>query len=249
MAIALITGGNRGLGRNAAIHLAGRGVDVIFTWRGNESEAKDVVAEIEAAGVRGAALQLDVSKCETFAAFASAVRDVLKKWGAAKFDYLLNNAGAGGLTMFADTTQAQLDEMYAIHLRGPFMLTQTMLPLIANGGRILNVSSGLARFSLPGYSAYAVMKGAIDVLTRYQARELGERGIAVNSIAPGAIETDFGGGGVRDNPEINAAIAAQTPLGRVGVPDDIGPLIAALFSGDCRWVNGQRIEASGGIFA
>jgi len=169
-------------------------------------------------------------------------------WQRTSFDYLVNNAGSGIHAPFAETTEAQFDLMMNIHLKGTFFLTQSLLPLIADGGRILNVSSGLARFSLPGYAAYASMKGAIEVLTRYLAKELGERGIAVNVIAPGAIATDFGGGAVRDNPDINAFIASQTALGRVGQPDDIGGAIAALLSVDCRWVNAQRIEVSGGVY-
>jgi NAD(P)-dependent dehydrogenase (short-subunit alcohol dehydrogenase family) len=160
----------------------------------------------------------------------------------------VNNAGIGIHAMFAETTEAQFDSLMNIHLKGPFFLTQALLPLIADGGRIVNISSGLARFSLPGYSAYAAMKGAVEVLTRYQAKELGVRHIAVNAVAPGAIETDFGGGVVRDNAQLNAGIASQTALGRVGLPDDIGGVIAALLSEDCRWINGQCVEASGGIF-
>lgn len=246
MSIALITGGNRGLGRNAALHLAQRGVDVIFTWRSNEAEAQTVKAQLEAKGRRSAALQLDTGDAASFEGFANSLRDVLGQWGVARFDYLLNNAGHGVHAMFADTTEAQFDSLAAVHLKGPFFLTQKLLPLIADGGRILNVSTGLARFTLPGYAAYAAMKGAIEVLTRYQAKELGARGIRVNAIAPGAIETDFGGGVVRDNPEINAMVSQSTALGRAGLPDDIGAAIAALLSDDLAWVNGQRIEVSGG---
>lgn len=248
MTIAIITGGSRGLGRNAAIHLARKGVDVILTWRGNEAEAKAAATEIKEAGVRAAALRLDVADAASFAAFAEDVRKVLKSWGAERFDYLVNNAGFGGNTLFAETTEAQLDELYAVHLKGPYLLTQALLPLIADGGRILNVSSGLARFALPGYSAYAAMKGGVEVMTRYQAKELGSRGIAVNTLAPGAIETDFGGGAVRDNRDLNQMIAAQTALGRVGLPDDIGGAVAAILSEDSRWMNAQRIEVSGGMF-
>lgn len=248
MTIALITGGNRGLGRNAALHLARQGVDIIFTWRSNETEAREAAAEIAAAGARAASLRLDVGDAASFPAFAADLRGVLKNWGGQRFDYLVNNAGMGFVAPFAETTEAQIDELYAVHLKGPYLLTQTLLPLIADGGRILNVSSGLARFALPGYSAYAAMKGAIEVLTRYQAKELGARGIAVNTIAPGAIETDFGGGAVRDNRDLNAMIASQTALGRVGLPDDIGAAIASLLSEDSRWINAQRIEVSGGMF-
>ena len=247
--IALITGGSRGLGRNAAVKLAARGVDVILTFRTQQAEADAAVAEIEALGGRAVALPLDVADSASFAAFAAEVRRQLQtRWQRERFDYLFNNAGAGAHAVFADTSEAQFDQMMAIHLKGVFFLTQALLPLIADGGRILNVSSGLARFALPGYAAYAAMKGAVEVLTRYLAKELGPRGIAVNVLAPGAIETDFGGGAVRDNAQLNAFVASQTALGRVGQADDIGDLVAALFSDDARWVNAQRIEASGGMF-
>ena len=247
--IAIITGGSRGLGKNAALKLAERGVDVIFTYNSRKAEADAVTAEIERLGGKGVALQLDVGNSSTFTAFNKQVKAALESnWQRTSFDYLVNNAGSGIHAPFAETTEAQFDLMMNIHLKGTFFLTQSLLPLIADGGRILNVSSGLARFSLPGYAAYASMKGAIEVLTRYLAKELGERGIAVNVIAPGAIATDFGGGAVRDNPDINAFIASQTALGRVGQPDDIGGAIAALLSVDCRWVNAQRIEVSGGVY-
>lgn len=249
MTIALITGGSRGLGRSAALHLARDGVDVIFTYRSAEAEARAVVAEIEAMGRRAAALQLDVTTTAGYPAFTDAVRQTLSSWGAPSFDYLVNNAGTGMYQAFATTTEAQLDEIFAVHFKAPYLLTQALLPLIADGGRILNISSGLARFSYPGSSAYASMKGAIEVLTRYQAVELGARGIAVNVLAPGAIETDFGGGMVRDNKALNDMIASRTPLGRVGVPDDIGGAVASILSPGSRWINGQRIEASGGIHA
>lgn len=249
MTIALITGGSRGLGHSAALHLARDGVDVIFTYRSAEAEARAVVAEIEAMGRRAAALQLDVTTTAGYPAFTDAVRQTLSSWGAPSFDYLVNNAGTGMYQAFATTTEAQLDEIFAVHFKAPYLLTQALLPLIADGGRILNISSGLARFSYPGSSAYASMKGAIEVLTRYQAVELGARGIAVNVLAPGAIETDFGGGMVRDNKALNDMIASRTPLGRVGVPDDIGGAVASILSPGSRWINGQRIEASGGIHA
>lgn len=247
--LALITGGSRGLGRHAALALADRGVDVLFTYRSAEAEAAAVVAEIEARGVRAAALRLDVADSRSFGAFAERVDDVLvARFGRRDFDFLLNNAGHGVHASFASTTEAQFDELVAVHLKGTFFLTQTLLPRIADGGRILNVSSGLARFSLPGYAAYAAMKGGVEVLTRYLAKELGPRRIRVNVLAPGAIATDFGGGVVRDDATVNAMIASQTALGRVGEPDDIGLLVAGLFSEDARWVNGQRIEAAGGIW-
>lgn len=247
--ITLITGGSRGLGRNAALAVAARGGDVIVTWRSRRDEADTVVAEAEKLGARAVALQLDVGDSASFPRFAEAVREALRKhWQRERFDHLVNNAGMGVHASFADTTEAQFDELVNVHLKGPFFLTQALLPLLNDGGRIVNISSGLARFALPGYAAYAAMKGAMEVLTRYQAKELGARGIAANIVAPGAIETDFGGGRVRDNAELNAFVASQTALGRVGVPDDIGPVIASLLSEDNRWVNAQRIEASGGMF-
>lgn len=247
--IALVTGGSRGLGRNSALHLARKGVDVILTYRSRRAEAESAVAEIAALGGRAIALQLDVAESQRFAAFAGEVKVALAThWQRERFDFLVNNAGIGIYAPFAETTEAQFDELVNIHFKGPFFLTQTLLPLIADGGRIVNLSSGLARFALVGYSAYGAMKGAMEVLTRYLAKELGARGIAVNVVAPGAIETDFGGGAVRDNAQLNAFVASQTALGRVGLPDDIGGVIASLLSEDNRWINGQRVEASGGMF-
>ncbi len=247
--IAIITGGSRGLGKSAALKLAERGVDVIFTYQCRQAEADAVASEIKRLGGKGVALSLDIGNSGTFAAFSERVKaELASNWQRSTFDFLLNNAGSGVHAPFGETTEAQFDLMMNIHLKGVFFLTQSLLPLMADGGRILNVSSGLTRFSLPGYAAYATMKGAVEVLTRYLAKELGGRGIAVNVIAPGAIETDFGGGAVRDNPDINAYIASQTTLGRVGRPEDIGGAVAALLSPDCGWINAQRIEASGGMF-
>ncbi len=246
--IALITGGSRGLGRNAALKLAARGVDIVLTYRSQAAEAAAVVTEIEALGGKAVALQLDTARVAGFPAFIETLRARLREhWGREQFDFLLNNAGTGLDASFAETTEAQFDAMVNVHLKGVFFLTQGLRPLIADGGRILNVSSGLARFSYPGKAAYAMMKGGIEVLTRYLAKELGPRRIAVNVIAPGAIATDFGGGAVRDNPQLNAAIASQTALGRVGEADDIGHAMALLLSDEAGWINGQRIEASGGI--
>ncbi|SHE88143.1 NAD(P)-dependent dehydrogenase, short-chain alcohol dehydrogenase family [Microbulbifer donghaiensis] len=247
--IALITGGSRGLGRNTALQLADKGVNVIVTFHRRADEASAVVAEIEKRGARAAALQLDTGNTASFTGFAEQLRELLQsRWQRYQFDYLVNNAGIGHHAPFAETTEAQFDELMNIHFKGVFFLTQKLLPLLADGGRIVNLSSGLARFSLPGYSAYAAMKGAVEVLSRYLAKELGPRGIAVNVVAPGAIETDFGGGLVRDNAEVNDFIASQTALGRVGLPEDIGGVIAALLSEENRWINAQRIEASGGMF-
>lgn len=245
--IAVITGASRGLGRSMALHLAAQGVDVVGTYRSNEGEAARVAREVEARGRRVVMLPLDTAETSTFAAFATRVESVLgETFGRRSFDHLVNNAGMGVHAAAADTTEAQFDELYAVHLRGPFFLTQCLLPLIADGGRILNVSSGLARFALPGYAAYASMKGGVEVMTRYLAQELGPRGITVNTVAPGAIETDFGGGVVRDVAAVNQRIAAATALGRVGLPDDVGAAVAALLSEGGRWITGQRIEVSGG---
>jgi len=246
--IALVTGASRGLGRSTALKLAEQGVDVIVTYKVNEAEAQAVVHQIQAQGRRALALQLDVADSRTFAAFAETVATALAKtWQRDRFDYLVNNAGTGAYARFAETTEAQFDMLVNIHLKGTFFLTQELLRLINDGGRIVNISSGLTRFALPGYAAYAAMKGGVEVLTRYMAKELGARGIAVNTVAPGAIETDFGGGVVRDNAELNADIARQTALGRVGMPDDIGGAVAALLTEGNRWINAQRIEVSGGI--
>jgi NAD(P)-dependent dehydrogenase (short-subunit alcohol dehydrogenase family) len=247
--IALITGGSRGLGKSMALALAEHGTDVVLTYRSNKAEAEAVVAAIQKLGRRAIALPLDVGKTATFPAFAEQLRAALKdQWQRDQFDSLVNNAGVGIHASFAETSEAQFDELVNVQFKGTFFLTQTLLPLIADGGRILNISTGLARFALPGYAAYAAMKGAIEVLTRYLAKELGSRGIAVNTLAPGAIETDFGGGVVRDNAQLNAHIASQTALGRVGLPDDIGGVVVALLSKESGWINAQRIEASGGMF-
>lgn len=246
--IALITGASRGLGKQAALTLAARGVDLIITYRSQADEAAAVVAEATALGVKAHALPLDVADSSSFAAFARQVQELLSTWQRQQIDFLVNNAGIGIHATIEQTTEQQFDTLFNIHLKGVFFLTQQLLPLLRDGGRILNLSSGLTRFALPGYAAYAAMKGGVEVLTRYLAKELGPRGIAVNVVAPGAIETDFGGGVVRDNQAVNDFIASQTALGRVGQPDDIGGVIAALLSDDSRWVNAQRIEASGGMF-
>jgi NAD(P)-dependent dehydrogenase (short-subunit alcohol dehydrogenase family) len=247
--IALVTGASRGLGKNTALTLARKGVDVIVTYHNSEEDAQNVVSAIADLGAQAVALQLDTSNTKTFDGFAEQVKQSLQeKWQTEHFDFLVNNAGVGVYASFADTTEDDFDRLMNIHVKGVFFLTQKLLPLINDGGRIVNISSGLARFALPGYAAYASMKGAIEVLTRYMAKELGQRQIAVNVVAPGAIETDFNGGAVRDNPEINSFIASQTALGRVGLPDDIGGAIASLLSAENRWINGQRIEVSGGMF-
>jgi NAD(P)-dependent dehydrogenase (short-subunit alcohol dehydrogenase family) len=247
--IAIITGGSRGLGRNTALAVAARGIDVIFTYRTNKAEAEKVAAEIKASGRKALALQLDTGDSASFPAFAETIAAALRDtWGRTNFDYLVNNAGHSAPGLIATMSEADFDGLYQVHFKGVVFLTQKLLPLIADGGRIVNLSSGLARFSLPGYAAYASMKGAIEVFTRYLAKEVGTRGIAVNVVAPGAIETDFGGGAVRDNADLNKFVASVTAMGRVGVPDDIGPMIATLLADENRWLTGQRIEVSGGMF-
>jgi NAD(P)-dependent dehydrogenase (short-subunit alcohol dehydrogenase family) len=245
--IAIVTGGSRGLGRNTVISLARRGVASIFTYRANQTEAAEVVKLAAQAGAKAIALPLDTGDTRQFDAFVGHVRQALAELGAERFDYLVNNAGTSHHAPIAETTEDDLDGLYQVHFKGVFFLTQKLLPLLNDGGRIVNVSSGLTRVSFPGSASYASMKGAVEVLTRYLAKELGPRGIAVNTVAPGAVETDFSGGMVRDNPEINRQVSAMTALGRPGVPDDIGPMIASLLAEESRWVNAQRIEVSGGM--
>lgn len=244
--ISIVTGGSRGLGRNTALSIARRGGDVILTYRSKAAEAEAVVSEIQALGRRAAALQLDTADVSGFPAFVERVRSALRGWDRDRFDHLVNNAGHGEMAGFAETTEAQFDLIFNVHVKGVFFLTQALLPLLADGGRIVNFSSGLTRVSFPGFSAYSAAKGAVEILTHYLAKELGPRGITANAIAPGAIETDFLGGAVRDTPSYNEAFAAMTALGRVGVPDDIGPAVASLLGPDNRWVTAQRIEVSGG---
>ncbi|QNK55934.1 SDR family NAD(P)-dependent oxidoreductase [Paenibacillus sp. PAMC21692] len=246
--IALVTGGSRGLGRNTAFALARKGIGVVITYHSQKDQADETVREIEAIGGQAAALQLDAGLVSSFDAFVSALRDALReKWGRDAFDFLVNNAGYGVNEPFASTTEEQFDGLMNVHFKGVYFLTQKLLPVIVDNGAIVNVSTGLARFSFEGYSAYAAMKGAVEVLTRYWAKELGKRGIRVNAVAPGAIATDFGGGTVRDNPDINAHIASAIALGRVGQADDIGGVVASLCTPEMGWVNAQRIEASGGM--
>lgn len=244
--IALITGASRGLGRSMATHLARAGIGVIGTYRTRKDEADRLLAELAPSGVPAAFLQLDVADSAGFARFTDDVRSTLAGLGAEHLDHLVHNAGGGAYASFADTTEQQFDDMIRVHLKAPFFLTQSLLPLLADGARILNVSSGLARFTGPGYAAYAAAKGAVEVLTRYQARELAARQIRVNVLAPGAIATDFGGGLVRDDDHVNAAVAADIALGRVGVADDIGAAVPAILSDAWGWANGSRIELSGG---
>lgn len=247
MKIAVITGASRGLGRSMARHLSRAGWGVIGTYRSSKDEADTLLEEIQAAGGTAAMLPLDTAATGTFGDFAHRLTETTQAvFDRSTVDALVNNAGVGTYAPFADTTEDQFDQLVDVQLKGPFFLTQRLLPLLADGSRILNISSGLARFTMPGYGLYAATKGAVEVLTRYQAKELGARGIRVNVLAPGAIETDFGGGVVRDNDDLNQMIAGSIPLGRVGLPDDIGAAVTALLSDDLGWANGIRIEVSGG---
>jgi len=245
--IAIITGGSRGMGRDTALRLAQRGVSSIITYHSRQDEADKVVSDIQKIGAQAAALQLDVGKASSFPNFADSVRTTLPHMGADRFDYLVNNAGISSTATLSDGTEAEMDAQFAVHFKGPFLLTQALLPLMNDGGRIVNISSGLTRFAFPGRAIYGPMKAAVETLTRYMALELGPRGIAVNVVAPGAIATDFSGGVTRDNPEVNKALASRTALGRVGGPEDVGPVIASLLTGAFGWVNGQRIEVTGGM--
>jgi NAD(P)-dependent dehydrogenase (short-subunit alcohol dehydrogenase family) len=244
--IAIVTGGSRGIGRNIVESLARRGVDTIFTYHTHAADAETVIAE--AAAAKAVALQLDTGDVASFDAFVGSVKDALAKLGATRFDFLVNNAGNNHRNMpFEKATVQELDSIYNVHFKGVFFLTQKLLPLINDGGRIINISTARTRIASPGGAVYASMKGALDVLSKHMALELGPRRIAVNVVAPGPVATDFSGGIVRDNPEVNKRIAENTALGRAGVPDDLGPMIASLLSDDNRWVNAQRIEVSGGI--
>lgn len=246
--VALVTGGSRGLGRDMALQLAGKDFDIIITYNSNKDAADKVVEDVKTLGRKAIALQLDAANTRSFDAFAGQVSEILAgHFGTHHLHSLINNAGTGLYAPFDSTTEAQFDDMVNIHLKAAFFLTQKMLPLLSDGGSIVNISSGLARFSSSNYSAYAIMKAAIESLTRYQALELGARKIRVNTVAPGAIETDFAGGSVRDSKEINAMIAGSTALGRVGLPDDVGSVVAFLCSPDAKWVNAQRIEVAGGV--
>ncbi|QGZ65374.1 SDR family NAD(P)-dependent oxidoreductase [Paraburkholderia acidisoli] len=245
--IAIVTGGSRGIGRDTVLRLASRGVKTILTYHANRDEAEKVCALAAEAGAPAIALQLSIEKAGEFAGFAERVREALKTWGAERFDYLVNNAGTSSAATFAAGTEAELDAQFAVHFKGPFLLTQALLPLINDGGRIVKISSGLARFSFPGRAIYGPMKAAVEALTRYMALELGPRRITANVVAPGAIATDFSGGMVRDNPQVNKAIADHTALGRAGLPTDVGPVIASLLSDEFGWVNAQRIEVAGGM--
>lgn len=248
MSLTVITGGSRGLGKSMALAVGAKGHDVIITYNSKKDEAEKVVSEIRKMGRKAAALQLDAGNVSSFGAFSDNLKEILKnEFGRSDIDNLVNNAGVGVNVPFMDATEEQFDMLVNLHVKGVFFLSQKLLPIIKDGGKIINISSGLARFCLPGYSMYASMKGAVEVLSRYMAKELGARKISVNVVAPGAIETDFGGGHVRDNAQVNSFIASQTALGRAGLPEDIGGAVAAMLSEDCRWINGQRVEVSGGM--
>lgn len=245
--IALVTGGSRGLGRNSALHLAQAGHDLIITYRTRAAEAQETVARIEALGRRAVALPLDTSQTATFPAFVAAVTEQLQqKWQRPTFDFLINNAGIDARSAFAETTEEDFDNLLNVHFKGVYFLTQKLLPLLADGGGIVNFSTGLARFTTPGYAAYAAMKGAVETLTKYMAKELGGRGIRANIVAPGIIKTDFTAAAREAHPQLEQYMSANTALGRIGEPDDIGPIVAFLCSDAARWVNAQRLEASGG---
>jgi NAD(P)-dependent dehydrogenase (short-subunit alcohol dehydrogenase family) len=246
--IALVTGGSRGLGKDMSLQLAKKGFDIIFTYNKSVNEADKVVDEITAMGKKAKAIQLDVTYSKGFDAFVQSVKSSLKNNFATESIYaLVNNAGIASYTSIAETSEEVFDSMVNIHLKAPYFITQKLLPIISDGGSIVNVSTGLTRFTYLNYAPYAIMKAAIESLTKYQAQEFGRRKIRVNTIAPGAISTDFGGGAVRDNKDLNAMIANTTALGRVGLPDDIGSVVAFLCSNDAKWVNSQRIEVSGGV--
>jgi NAD(P)-dependent dehydrogenase (short-subunit alcohol dehydrogenase family) len=245
--IAIVTGGSRGLGRSMVLNLARRGVISIFTYNSSSDEAKKVVAAAEAAGAKAIPLKLDTGKTASFDAFVSDVRSVLKQLGTDNFDYLVNNAGISSHTPFTKVTEEELDKQYQVNFKGVFFLTQKLLPLIRDGGQIVNISSGVTRFVNPDSVAYATFKGAVEIFTRYLAHDLGPRNINVNTVAPGAIQTDFSGGVVRDNPAVNKIVANMTALGRPGLPEDIGQMVASLLSDANHWINAQRIEVSGGM--
>lgn len=249
MKIGLITGASRGLGRSMALHLAQKGYHIIFTYNNSKEKADEVIQEIKFHGQEAIALQLDTTKVDSFELFITQLKNEIQtKWQCQNIDLLVNNAGIGINASIANTTVEELDQLYNVHVKGPYFLTQKLLPFIKDGGTIINISTGLTRFCLTGFSAYAMMKGAVEVMTKYLAQELGNHNITVNTIAPGAIETDFGNGTVRDNKQVNNFISSQTALGRAGYADDIGAALANLVSEECHWINAQRIEISGGMF-
>lgn len=246
--IALVTGGSRGLGKDMAISIARKGMDVIVTWKNNESDALKTVEEIEKLGQKGAAIQLDMVDFNSLDRFVGQLSSTLQKtWKVSSFDFLVNNAGMGATVPFEKVTEELFNEFLNVHFKGVYFLTQKCIPMINSGGRVINISTGTTRFSHPGYSVYASMKGAIEVFTKYLAKELGAKGIGANVVAPGPVETDFNNAAIRSNPELKERLSGLSPLGRVGNADDIGSVVAFLCSSEASWVNGQRIEVSGGI--
>ena len=246
--IALVTGGSRGLGKDMALGIARSGIDVLLTYRNKETEALETVKEIEAMGRKAVALQLDMNQVRNLNRFIADLKTELKtKWTTERFDFLVNNAGMGATVPFLEVKEEMFNEFLDVHFKGVYFLTQQCVPLMNEGGRIINISTGTTRFSNPGYSVYASMKGAIEVFTKYLAKELGQLGIGANVVAPGPVETDFNNGAIRNNPKMKSALASLSPLGRVGTPDDIGGVVAFLCSPAAAWINGQRIEVSGGI--
>lgn len=245
--VALVTGGSRGLGKDMAIQLSNKGFDVILTYNSQDQLANEVVTQIKSTGKQAAALHLDVADIKSYDLFATNLKSALEKLGYKNLNALVNNAGVGVHVSIADTSEEIFDNMVDIHLKAPYFLTQKLLPILADGGSIVNISSGLARFSFPNYAPYAIMKAAVESLSRYQAQEFGNRKIRVNTVAPGAIETDFGGGALRNSPDLQKIIAGNTALGRVGQADDLGGVVAFLCSEDAKWVNAQRIEVAGGF--
>ncbi|MEI9809142.1 MAG: SDR family oxidoreductase [Bacteroidota bacterium] len=246
--IAIVTGGSRGLGKDMAISIAKKGIDVMLTYRANETEAGNTVAEIEKLGQKAASLHLDMSDFSSLDSFVKQVSTVLQsKWNTNSFDFLINNAGMGATVPFEQVTEELFTDFLNVHFKGVYFLTQKFVPVINPGGRIINISTGTTRFSNPGYSVYASMKGAVEVFTKYLAKELGAKGISANIVAPGPIETDFNSGAIRGNAEMKSRLSSLSPLGRVGNADDIGSVVAFLCTDDAKWINGQRIEVSGGI--
>ncbi|WP_462218824.1 SDR family NAD(P)-dependent oxidoreductase [Ferruginibacter sp.] len=246
--IAVVTGGSRGLGKDMAISIAKKGIDVIIIYRSKETEALEVVKQIESMGQKAIALHLDMSLFSSLDTFVNTVKETLKiKWNTTSFDFLINNAGMGATVPFMDVTEELFTDFLNVHFKGIYFLTQKCVPILNTGGRIINISTGTTRFSNPGYSVYASMKGAIEVFTKYLAKELGAKGIGANVVAPGPVETDFNNGFIRSNPQVKAMMGTLSPLGRVGAADDIVSVVAFLCTEDAKWINGQRIEVSGGI--
>lgn len=246
--IALVTGGSRGLGKDMATSIAKKGLDVILTYRNHEADAAETVSQIEKLGQKALALQLDMNKVDSLDAFVESVIDSIRsKWKTGKIDFLINNAGMGATVPFLEVKEVLFDEFLNVHFKSIYFLTQKLVPYMNEGGRIINISTGTTRFSNPGYSVYASMKGAIEVFTKYLAKELGSKGIGANVVAPGPIETDFNNAAIRNNPQMKGVLSLLSPLGRVGAADDIGSVVAFLCSEDAKWINGQRIEVSGGI--